>query len=73
MQPIRTDDERVIHLLIANHGRMKQSEVVEQTDWSKAKVSRLLSRMEERDQIVRTRIGRENVVQLADANLSPSP
>ena len=68
--PIRTDEEYVVQLLIANHGRMKQARIVEETDWSKAKVSRLLSRMEERDQVVRERAGREKVVQLADANTS---
>lgn len=70
---LQTDGERVVQLLIANHGRMKQTAVVEETGWSKAKVSRLLARMEERDQIVRRREGRENVVQLADLTLAASP
>lgn len=67
---IRTDEEYVVQLLIANHGRMKQARIVEETDWSKAKVSRLLSRMEDQEQIVRERAGREKIVQLADANTS---
>ena len=68
--PVRTDEEYVVQLLIANHGRMRQARIVEETEWSKAKVSRLLSRMEEREQVVRERAGREKIVQLADANTS---
>jgi len=41
---------------------MKQSEIVDATDWSKAKASRVLSRMEEEGELVRYRVGRENVV-----------
>lgn len=53
---------RVHQLLRENDGRIKQSEVVERTDWSKAKVSRTLASMEDKGEISRTRIGRENVV-----------
>lgn len=55
-------DERVERLLTDHGGRLKQSEFVELTGWSKAKVSRVLSRMEESGEIDRRRIGRENVV-----------
>jgi hypothetical protein len=59
-------DERVESLLRAENGRMRQSDVVEATDWSKAKVSRTLSDMEEAGTVSRFRLGRENVVTLAD-------
>ena len=60
-----SDEERVIDLLEDRGGRMKQVDIVEVTDWSKSKVSMLLSDMEEDDQISRLRVGRENIVSLA--------
>jgi len=59
--PIR-DEERVRRLLSAHDGRLKQSQIVEATEWSKSKVSRLLSTMEDDDRITRIRLGRENLV-----------
>ncbi|MEM4779984.1 MAG: helix-turn-helix domain-containing protein [Halalkalicoccus sp.] len=63
-----TDEERVVKLLSANGGRMKQSRIVEETDWSKAKVSRLLSSMADHDQITKLTIGRENIIFLGAAD-----
>jgi len=60
-----SDEERVIDLLEDRGGRMKQVDIVEVTDWSKSKVSMLLSDMEEDDRISRLRVGRENIVSLA--------
>jgi uncharacterized membrane protein len=59
-----TDEDRVLHLLDRHGGRMKQSAVVEATDWSKAKVSRLLSSMHEDEAIEKLSLGRENVISL---------
>lgn len=59
-------DERVRRLLNENGGRIRQPEVVESTDWSKATVSRLLSEMEARGEIERFRVGREKVVCLPE-------
>lgn len=59
-------DERVRRLLDDNGGRIRQPEVVEATDWSKATVSRLLSEMESRGEIERFRVGREKVVCLPE-------
>jgi uncharacterized membrane protein len=64
LQRATTDERRVIELLVANDGRMKQSEIVRETDWSKAKVSRLLSTMEARGEVAKLSVGRENVVSL---------
>lgn len=58
------DDERVVAILQQNGGRMRQSAIVTETDWSKSKVSMLLSEMEEDDDITRLRVGRENIVSL---------
>lgn len=57
-----TDRERVRRLLRENGGRMKQSNIVDSVDWSKAKVSRLLADLEEDNQITKLRLGRENLV-----------
>ncbi|WP_226007274.1 helix-turn-helix transcriptional regulator [Natrinema salinisoli] len=57
-----TDRERVRRLLRENGGRMKQSNIVDSVDWSKAKVSRLLADLEEDGQITKLRLGRENLV-----------
>ncbi len=59
---ILTDEGRVLHLLHDNRGRMKQTDIVDETGWSKSKVSRLLSRMEDRGDINRLRVGRGNIV-----------
>lgn len=64
--PPMTDEERVLDLLNREGGREKQVQVVEKTGWSKAKVSRVLSRMEEEGEITRIKIGRENLVCLED-------
>ncbi|WP_254821555.1 helix-turn-helix transcriptional regulator [Haloglomus halophilum] len=56
------DDERVMRLLEENGGRMKQVNIVEETGWSKSKVSMLLSDMEDEEQISKLRVGRENII-----------
>ena len=72
--PIR-DEERIRRLLSAHDGRLKQSQIVEATEWSKSKVSRLLSSMEDDAEITRVRLGRENLVCLRGhepADVTPS-
>lgn len=64
-EPFMTDRERVSELLRRNGGRMRQSEIVDEVDWSKAKVSRLLADLEEEDQITKLRLGRENLICLS--------
>lgn len=59
-----TDEDRVQGLLREHGGRMKQTRIVEETDWSKAKVSRLLSSMNDEGTIEKLSIGRENIVSL---------
>lgn len=61
-----SDADRVVELLVANDGFMKQSAIVEETDWSKAKVSRLLSRMADHGTIRKDKDGRENVIILRE-------
>lgn len=61
-----SDEERVLQLIEDHGGRMKQAAIVEETDWSNAKVSQLLSEMAESGSIEKLRIGRENLISLPD-------
>lgn len=61
-----SDEERVEQLLEHNGGRMRQADIVSETDWSDAKVSQLLSRMAEEGRVEKLRLGRENVISLPD-------
>jgi uncharacterized membrane protein len=60
-----SDEDRVIQLLEENGGRMKQVNIVDNTEWSKSKVSMLLSDMEDDGEISKLRVGRENIISLA--------
>lgn len=64
-EPHRSDEDRVVELLETHGGQMKQAEIVEETEWSKSKVSVVLSEMEESGAISKLRIGRENIVSIA--------
>jgi predicted transcriptional regulator len=44
---------------------MHQVDIVDETDWSKSKVSMLLWDMEDEGTISKLRVGRENIVSLA--------
>lgn len=57
-----TDRERVRELVTENGGRMKQADIVDSVEWSKAKVSRLLADLESEDEITKLRLGRENLI-----------
>lgn len=62
---LRSDEDRVVAVLEANGGRMPQSRIVEETGWSKSKVSTVLSGMADEGSVSKLRIGRENIVSLA--------
>ena len=61
-----TDEDYVLQLLVANSGRIHQNEIVEESDWSKSKVSRLLSKMDTNGQIEKQSLGRENLILLPE-------
>ena len=65
-----SDEERVEHLLEQNGGRMKQARIVKETGWSNAKVSQLLSAMDEDGRIDKLRIGRENLISFPDEDVT---
>ncbi len=63
-EALLSDEERIEHLLEENGGRMKQATIVSETGWSNAKVSQLLSAMDEADRVDKLRLGRENLISL---------
>ncbi|GAB3023863.1 helix-turn-helix transcriptional regulator [Natronobiforma cellulositropha] len=63
-----SDEERVHRLLRGNQGRMKQASIVTETGWSNAKVSQLLSKMDDDGDIEKLRIGRENLITLPEVD-----
>lgn len=69
-EALLSDEERVERLLSENGGRMKQANIVKETDWSNAKVSQLLSSMEEEGRIDKLRIGRENLISFPEEDVT---
>ena len=63
-----SDEERVERLLNEHGGRMRQGTIVEETGWSDAKVSQLLSAMADGGRVEKLRLGRENLISLADGD-----
>ncbi|WP_225935325.1 DUF7345 domain-containing protein [Halobaculum magnesiiphilum] len=61
-----SDEERVERLLDAHGGRMRQGTIVDETGWSDAKVSQLLSAMADNGRVEKLRLGRENLISLVD-------
>jgi hypothetical protein len=65
-----SDEERIERLLEENGGRMKQATIVKETEWSNAKVSQLLSAMDDEGRIDKLRIGRENLISFPDEDVT---
>ena len=61
-EEVLTDREQVRQLVERNGGRMKQTDIVDSVEWSKAKVSRLLADLESDGEITKLRLGRENLI-----------
>jgi hypothetical protein len=66
MPDLATDEDRVVAALEAEDGRMRQSDLADELDWSPSKTSRVLSNMADEGQVEKLRIGRENVIDLVD-------
>lgn len=62
--PPLTKEEEICRLLREHGGRMKQSALVDRTEWSQATVSRLISKLEDDGVVTKLRSGRENIVEL---------
>ena len=59
-----TDEDRTLRLLDDAGGYLRQQAIVNETGWSKSKVSRLLSQMESEGQVTKINVGRENIISL---------
>lgn len=60
------DERKLLSLLIDNSGQLSQSRITELTDMDKVKVSRLVSRLEEKGIIIKEKSGMTNELTLAD-------
>lgn len=61
---VMTDEERVLNLLEANGGRMRQAAIAEEFDWSASKTSRLIGKLADKEAVEKLQLGRENLVSL---------
>ena len=69
---ILTDNERkVMQILLREKKPVDQRTIVKETDFSKPKVSRIISDLETRGLIVRSRKGRTNVIAIAEKVRAP--
>lgn len=62
-----SNEERVVQLLDERGGRVKQQEVADELGWTEAKTSYVVSNLREEEWIRSFRVGRENVLSLADS------
>ena len=65
---IVTDEDRVRRTLEDNGGRMRQRDLAGALGWSSSKTSRVLSDMAEAGTVEKLRLGRENVIDLVEAD-----
>jgi len=65
-EELLSNEEQVLALLEEHGGRMKQQQIVQELDWTDAKTSQVIGDLREQDEIETFRIGRENVVRLAE-------
>lgn len=65
-EELLTDEERVVDLLERNGGRMRQTDVADELDWSAPKTSRVLSSMADDGEVQKLRLGNQNVIDLPD-------
>lgn len=61
-----SNEERVVRLIEANGGRMKQQAVAEELDWTDAKTSKVARSLRDAGDLEGFRIGRENILRLPD-------
>jgi uncharacterized membrane protein len=64
--PVENDEEKIINLIRASRGNMRQSDITEQCRFSKAKTSQLLTALEKKGIITRYKKGRDKIVNLTE-------
>ena len=65
---VMTDAERVQTLLEATDGRMRQTAIADEFDWSASKVSRVIGKMVDEGTVEKLQLGRENLIELDDTD-----
>jgi uncharacterized membrane protein len=63
-EKLKEDEKEVIHMLRENGGDMLQKDIVDETDYSKAKISGVVSKLEEEGIVSKEKEGRSNKVTL---------
>ncbi|NOQ55484.1 MAG: winged helix-turn-helix transcriptional regulator [Nanohaloarchaea archaeon] len=63
---LHESERKVIEILMVNDGRCDQRQLVRETGFSKAKMSRMMFDLESRGLITKTRRGRTNIIELSD-------
>ncbi|MBW6461483.1 MAG: winged helix-turn-helix transcriptional regulator [DPANN group archaeon] len=63
---LHDSERKVIEILMANEGKCDQRQLVKETGFSKAKMSRMMLDLEERGLITKTRRGRTNIIELVE-------
>lgn len=69
---LKDDEKKVFDIILAAKGKCKQNTIVQGTNFSKAKVSRILSDLEARGLIEKIRVGRTNRIVVSRAS-KPAP
>ncbi len=59
-----SDEEKIIKYLEESGGQMFQSDLVKKTDFSKSKLSMVLSELKEKGKIIKIKKGKENLIRL---------
>jgi len=62
LKTLKEDQKKIYYLIESSEGAIFQSEIVEKTDFSKVKVSRILDKLEGKGLVIRRRRGMSNVV-----------
>lgn len=60
------DEEDIMQLLIENEGEMLQKDIVDASNYSKAKISGLVSQLEDKELVVKEKEGRSNKLRISD-------
>lgn len=64
---VMTDEELVRRLIEDHGGRIRQTTIADEFDWSASKTSRVIGRMVDEGTIEKLQLGRENLLELRDA------
>jgi uncharacterized membrane protein len=62
------EETNIVNLLDSEDGEVKQKKFSTEFDWSDAKVSRLTTRLEDKNIVEKSMVERENIVRLNESN-----